>query len=759
MGNSNIFKKTRHGTRLKERLQYDSRVFTGETSSSPSNTFDVEKLLPSPLILKCDVNNRKVTINGEVLLETYPDSKILIYQLMLAVQVNLQKGASFSIISQFPNALRLFLKFLHDKKRLNKKAVHTIADIDFSICNAFKVWLIKNGTAGVGNKGFTYLKRLIASLVKHPKYSKIPAIGNNVIHWPCAPRKNETPLESLDDLTFNGMIRAVQDDFDLFRKTLGSRKKLIEQGKMIYSIDWSLPNTVWWYKNYLKNTWPQGQTKEHSTLTYHLRKLGLSSKTFISICKEKGDELATKGRHPNPYPQGRKKDESLTADILFTVAMLFPDWPLEMPPGAAMKLFSHEGRKVAYPRLYELLRRKKSFSSPLTGLCCASGLLDYLYPQNHLVFSLFLLCRIQTGWNTETLLSISLTDNDAIVDDPLDPNKYALIYGKKNRPTPKEVPPHRSNKQDRYGVYAVLLFLKEHGEKLRELSGSSSPWLFLRDIHMWETLGYVGCLKNENRDGKISFHRLVRTFFRRHAIYDDAGRRVAHININRIRTTYASARTVQWEGNVKRVQFDMGHENIDTTINHYNSDAKSKKLKDKKIFSLQNKILTNIRAFAGSIVRSYSMDELRRSLEANRTIKLKKTAEDLGDDFHLNDIIYIISDEAQTFIAACRNSYKPTWSGHEKYIRAGEKCFFFNGCATCKQVIIFKEALPYVIRRIEDLESLKSEIPLQDWALSFSDEYAGWVEVIENWGNESDIRQARETVTTKYIRLPILLNG
>ncbi|REG45490.1 hypothetical protein B0G80_9087 [Paraburkholderia sp. BL6669N2] len=118
-----------------------------------------------------------------------------------------------------------------------------------------------------------------------------------------------------------------------------------------------------------------------------------------------------------------------------------------------------------------------------------------------------------------------------------------------------------------------------------------------------------------------------------------------------------------------------------------------------------------------------------------------------------------MSPAGQTYIAACTNALAPTWPGAEKFVGAGERCRFFNRCSMCDKAIIFKEALPWVARRIHDLDDLRLIIPTPEWAINYEDERAGWQWVLDNWSNRKEVSESEVLARTDAYILPRIMRG
>ena len=77
----------------------------------------------------------------------------------------------------------------------------------------------------------------------------------------------------------------------------------------------------------------------------------------------------------------------------------------------------------------------------------------------------------------------------------------------------------------------------------------------------------------------------------------------------------------------------------------------------------------------------------------------------------------------------------------------------------CKQSIFFVEALPFVARRVMDLELLKHSIPIGDWTQNYGQEMEGWTWVLDSWNNNEQVAEAKEKCSQPRYALPLSLIG
>jgi hypothetical protein len=75
----------------------------------------------------------------------------------------------------------------------------------------------------------------------------------------------------------------------------------------------------------------------------------------------------------------------------------------------------------------------------------------------------------------------------------------------------------------------------------------------------------------------------------------------------------------------------------------------------------------------------------------------------------------------------------------------------------CDKAVIFKESLPWIARRINDLEALRLKIPAPEWALNYGTELSGWEWVMTSWNNPDDVAEAKVLSTLNKFSLPLTM--
>jgi len=155
------------------------------------------------------------------------------------------------------------------------------------------------------------------------------------------------------------------------------------------------------------------------------------------------------------------------------------------------------------------------------------------------------------------------------------------------------------------------------------------------------------------------------------------------------------------------------------------------------------------------------MASLRAAIIASRDDAARKEAiEKVAAQTGMDDeaIIHLISPHGQTYITACKDACNPTWSGHEQFVR-GRPCRFFDKCCQCSQAVVFPEALPYIARRIMDLDDLHTRFNLIEWGAAFGNERNAWQDIMDRWSNRAQVAEAWQRAESGEIILPLLMKG
>lgn len=181
----------------------------------------------------------------------------------------------------------------------------------------------------------------------------------------------------------------------------------------------------------------------------------------------------------------------------------------------------------------------------------------------------------------------------------------------------------------------------------------------------------------------------------------------------KVRSGYVSIK--QLLGETERELGEDLSQNDEGSINHYISDESTNLVLDSRIKEIQKQFVEDLTNFKVRVVESTSLRSLRIAINDAKTEQEKlKLIKKEAVKLHLDEktIIHLLDAGSQKYILACEDAMNPSWPGWDDYVGKGKKCRYFNKCALCKQAIVFPEALPYIARRILDLDKLKKHIVL-----------------------------------------------
>jgi len=441
-----------------------------------------------------------------------------------------------------------------------------------------------------------------------------------------------------------------------------------------------------------------------------------------------------------------------------TAHCLYPNWPLGMDLEEATRTFSFEAATAKWDITLAEERARRVIQSCRFGTEDAPMAIGQLSYFGHIAFSgntlypFFLFVQLNTGWNQESVMALTDCLDDHIEQDLVDEH-YCIIYSTKQR-TQKTVS-HRSNKKSPMSVYRILRFVEaqvtKHKNSPHYLPGSL--WQFIPSKNLWPK--YQRMLAAMDM---LNIAGLSRSFLKRHKIDLGLPSKSPGIEARKIRTTYLTRRREQGLSTEAMTDL-MGHEDIDTTAQNYDSDSGSNELKNRHIRNLQNEHLDDFKNYHARLVHSTTLKDLRESVALSSSKKAYEIAATELGNATTAEVIHLLSPQGQTYIAACTNSNAPSWNDAGKFISPGDKCRFFNRCCMCDKAIIFRGSLPWVVRRVADLEALRLRIPAPDWTLNYAEELSGWEWILSNWSNPAEISEARHLAANDRYRLPLTMMG
>ncbi|WP_157694948.1 hypothetical protein [Caballeronia fortuita] len=615
------------------------------------------------LVMQYETHNpRKPVFSRDLsaLADAYPHHRFLIQQLLVGVSLHFAlKPRAFQSYQSSHLGIENFIAFLNSDEPLQSVPTN-VADLSYATGRLFHAWLMRKHSGRASNrKLYSYLRNAILALQK--KHGGSPVVGP-VIEWPPGPRATEQVSESYPGATLNALVGACLEDIKYVIDKMSSF--LAQLGRAAPFVD-------------------------NDGVLVNVRSSRYRAKSSLTSVESEWRAMAT-------------------------AYNIHPTWPLGMPLEEATMTFSMEEQRAMYQGMQSAHGRARRAIQAMSfgpqGKEMSHGQNAYF---SHFAFSaaslypFILFVQINTGWNLESVLSLSLPLDSHIESDLVDEH-YCIIYSSKQR-TGKAVS-HRTNRKSPYGVYRVLRFVEKmvtrHSSSPHFLPGQL--WQFLPVKNLWMK---TGTMLTSVTSGAIPLYSA--TFLTRHAIpvHTDARRPV--LESRRLRTTVQTARRRQGLS-IDQMQGLQGHADVDTTSVHYDDDVGATELKNQQIRKLQERHVADFRSYHARLAQSATLQELREAVRGTRHVRQQHLRLGRADDpLHLtqDQVTHLMSPVGQTYIAACTDALAPTWPGAEKFVSAGERCRFFNRCSMCDRALIFKEALPWVARRIRDLDDLRLIIP------------------------------------------------
>ena len=288
---------------------------------------------------------------------------------------------------------------------------------------------------------------------------------------------------------------------------------------------------------------------------------------------------------------------------------------------------------------------------------------------------------------------------------------HVIIRGKKTRGQPKGRPKiytHISDKNDPYGLYNVLKDFYELTKTIRfGINPIEDRCIFMAISTKSQTVSCFGpgakiptfaTLCTEGVKGSNTAKFLLK-----HEIYDDAESdepqvRIKTLSWRLLRTSYETVLEDMGLPLYVR-QMLLGHSSIDTTMFPYGSDKHATKIQMNQLRKTINLVHDDYgcaKYFHGAFLKPDN-DPRRVGHLNHKVVSLART------------------DWKNNIIMVCKNTRKPTWPGHEHYVKSEAECSHLANCLFCNQCLIGKETLPYLAQWDLDIQEYFEEEA--DWDL------------------------------------------
>lgn len=725
------------------------------------------------------------------LAETYPHHRSLLRQLLKGAELLYAgKHVTYGSYSLLYGGTVEFVSFLNSDSAVLPQQVFNIADINWQVALSFRQWLIATYPNRSSNRKLYGALKLSVETIQR-KHPKVPAIGEKFT-WPPAPSVTDATTESYGDEVWHQMALACIADIKIVMKAMNGLGDILETAALVRH-DEAPPMLENLCADLRHLQALAGMTnsdatedalymlvKERTRFRAYVKANNMTLKEFVRLYQRDGGILVTKGRPTFRHELNMKSKRAeerrcfegygrrQTSEMLIReVSRLYPSWPLNMSSLDAREVMAQKnsGTESSVDKRmqnYMAAVHLGDESSPIE-----LGQMAYVAHKAftaHTLFPFLLYVHMNTGWNLQVI--VRMTES---LDDHLGPcvedADAVMLYGIKTKnavaPGLGTLIPHKSSKTHPLSVYNVLRFIEKRQHNLR-----SSPhymagglWKYITDKSRWVDDGVISDLSRQLKS-YIKFYGAVScAFLARHGICIASKAKKATIEPGRIRKTWVTKH--QEMGTLfEQISEQLGHADQSTSDTHYDSDSASLHIKNARLRSLLDQQVVDVTSYAARLLESHSLQDLRKALarprDRTRAKRILQSAQINSDA----EIVHLLSPMGQTYIAACKNSRAPTWPGARRFVPESDDCRFFNMCCLCRQALIFKEALPYILRRIKDLDQLRMDrIRPVEWSREYGAEHQAWTEIISRWNNKDDVAAASEQVESGQVVLPLTMRG
>lgn len=712
------------------------------------------------------------TVDFSELVNKYPKNKTLIEQLIIGMNECIIPDCSKNTIDVNATGIRIFIEFLNSNNNLSNNSVTNVSDINIIVAQSFSNYLRSTyPKEGRNRKWFSAIRRNVQRLQE--LFSKEPSIGVG-FPWPNGPGKKEGTIDGYHPREMKELINACIEDIKNFKNF---HKSYLSINEELETAEWNIENIMYYLyesmlktrESYLKSRhtekgWIKKLISRSPNVQSAIIELGYTIEQIQDLYIQRGIELASSGRNPFPTRISQRPDQERAISqfnlALGTLKKQFPLFPYYLPIEEAKRLLNTKNTNLTSQNELKSLVNNAVWSS-CGKIKFMDGTLGKMavYAAKHFVtdtlYPFFLLALINTGWNVESLLSISDDVDAHITPDLIDPENYVIIHGRKVRGSnDKEYSEvtRRSNKNKMLDTYQLLKYVESIITQYRD-----SP--YYRPGQLWQfnlPEFQKDLISSFNEHRSLTF--ISKRFINRHKFkYFSDTTGISH---PKVRSGYVTIKQLLGDSEYQLSE-DISHNDLGT-IDYYISDESTNRILDLKIKEIQKQFVKDFTNFKVRIVESTSLRSLRDAINETKTKRekmqlIKKEASNL----HLNEktIVHLLDAGSQKYILACEDSMNPSWPGCDVYVREGEKCKHFNKCALCEQAIVFPETLPYIARRILDLDKLKKSLSSSDWVLQYGDEYDAWNKILEYWNNSDQVKEAWDLARMGFVVLPQIMSG
>lgn len=705
------------------------------------------------------------------------ERNLLIRQLLAGAELALRgRATSFTVVQDFYYGIDEFIEFAFSG-RYASASIRSVADIGVQTARDLDAWYLSVYPGRtVNRKRYGKIRSIVSTLKK--AFGALPDVGAD-FKWPTGPKNHGRPVESYRAELFNNLVSASLADIRYVMAEWNRLEKRRDSIPVVAFPEQSIPDVCLVLRHLEEGRVERGKSVEFpSTRKTRIAKnamvqrvaarSNLTIQQFVDLYLASGEELSRSGVLFPTYRVNLDRgfsgiDLQESWDISTrTTAEFYPEWPLGLDvPDADFMLsierFSgaRQGRSRAEISNYKVLQSMRYGDIDRPFEVGIDAFFARTFFTGTTLYPFYLYVQLNTGWNEEVVGSLSRNLDRHIEMDIIDP-EYVLIWGWKGKVGAPAS--HRSSRTAPFSVYNILKFVSTVLERQRDPHQKLSDdlWQYVLSKNLWMRYGRCVSVIGSRMSAPLSA-----AFIKRHSIdLGNASLKQQRVDARRLRTTCETRRRESGLS-IDEVCTLMGHAQIDTTDASYDSDGAAIELKNKRIRDLQEEFVNDFRDYRARLMTSTTLQQLRSAIQLAADARRVKPAAAAGVVAGLTEreVVHLLSPKGQTYIAACVDRNSPSWPNAEQFVPPGTSCSFFNRCCLCDKAVLFEEALPFVARRVMDLERLKLQLTIGDWARNYGEEAHAWQAILDDWNDRDAVQRAQRQCLKLEFSLPLTMRG
>jgi len=381
-------------------------------------------------------------------------------------------------------------------------------------------------------------------------------------------------------------------------------------------------------------------------------------------------------------------------------------------------------------------------------------LLSKYYPTSKDQTVLALFICIQTGWNKETVMSISPDNFEQILSGALN-DDYVLLTAEKEKSQSTNKPffaPKTflapSDKINKYSAYNLITLAKKLSDPLSALPREN---FVLSDLHYAKLFLFIRqntpfvSQRSSTLDKPVgrftsigsrsAWSAAIRVLLKKKPIADIRGKITNAKQLTpKLRPTWIKFVRDKHNSPLSLIALQQGHSNIETTDIHYdNSGLANQKRKERLTFELSAILeLIRKRRFKGLVHKT------RAKKSAAKNLRL----------FNLPNLDRILW--------ACQNPYSPDFPDFKDLVSDRKKCTELSKCLFCSQIRIFEDSLPFLLSREASIRLLMNENA--ELPSGASEELEIIQYILSEWNDEKALKSAARYFRRHEPLLPADMN-